>query len=200
MLMVRKHSGALTTEYKFILMSDTALYRIPLCLHLHVVTKLLKASGTKKKREKIAGRSFGFTDNISAVNTERGCGKEKEWTGGFHEPLLPSLWQTLGEHTQPTTPLRDTFLVLVSAWNCRNSSDAFSPSPLKGQRGQGQLRFTPCPHDRRDRRTGLPSVLHWDISKAVWGWAETLHLTHPIILKSTTRDRDPSCSLSRKIN
>lgn len=78
MLMVRKRSGALTTEYMFIFKSDTALYRIPPCLHLHLVTELLKASGTKKMREKRAVRSFGFTDNISAVNTERGCGKEKE--------------------------------------------------------------------------------------------------------------------------
>lgn len=63
MLKVRKHSGALTTEYMFILMSDTALYRIPLCLHLHVVTELLKASGTKKKGEKreLRGRSVSQT-------------------------------------------------------------------------------------------------------------------------------------------
>lgn len=72
--MVRKHSGALTTEYMFILISDTALHRIPLCLHLHLVTELLKASGTKKKNKNAR------KDRRAVVRFHRQyiCGKHRE--------------------------------------------------------------------------------------------------------------------------
>lgn len=115
--MVRKHSGALTTEYMFILMSDAALYRIPLCLHLHLVTELLKASGTKKNTRKESRAVVRFhRQYICNKHRER----VREGEGVNRRLPLASLTVSLTNTVanQPVIngpPLRDTFLVLVSA-------------------------------------------------------------------------------------